>query len=55
MNSGFGCRGDVPIFHVIAGAASLIVVDEHALKEFNLKPLARIVGWGVAGVDPKVR
>jgi len=36
------------------GAATLIVVSESAMKKFNLTPLARIVGWGVAGVDPKI-
>jgi acetyl-CoA C-acetyltransferase len=42
------------VAHASVGSATLIVVSEEALKKFNLKPLARIVGWGVAGVDPKV-
>lgn len=36
------------------GAASLILASEAALKEYSLTPLARIVGWSVAGVDPTI-
>eukprot|EP00005_Dracoamoeba_jomungandri_P002334 CAMPEP_0174261050 /NCGR_PEP_ID=MMETSP0439-20130205/11203_1 /TAXON_ID=0 /ORGANISM="Stereomyxa ramosa, Strain Chinc5" /LENGTH=390 /DNA_ID=CAMNT_0015345463 /DNA_START=16 /DNA_END=1184 /DNA_ORIENTATION=+ len=36
------------------GAASLILASEEAVKAHNLKPLARLVSWGVAGVDPKL-
>src|SRR5262245_14783513 len=34
------------------GAAMLVVVSEDHAKKQNLKPLARIVQWGVAGVEP---
>lgn len=34
------------------GAASSLVVSEEALKQFNLKPMARVVSMAVAGVDP---
>lgn len=34
------------------GAAASLVVSEEALKQFNLKPLARVVSMAVAGVDP---
>ncbi len=34
------------------GAAATLVVSEYVLKQFNLKPLARIVSVGAAGVDP---
>ncbi len=34
------------------GAAASLVVSEEALKEFNLKPMARVVSMAVAGVDP---
>ncbi len=36
------------------GAAALIVSSWAAAKARGLKPLARIVAWGVAGVDPKI-
>jgi acetyl-CoA C-acetyltransferase len=34
------------------GAAACLVVGENILKQFNLKPLARIVSTAIAGVDP---
>ena len=36
------------------GAASLLVADAETVKQHNLKPLARVVGWSVAGVEPTV-
>lgn len=36
------------------GAASLVLASEAALAKNNLKPLVRIVGWAVAGVDPNI-
>lgn len=35
------------------GAAAALVVSEKALRTFNLRPLVRIAGMAVAGVDPK--
>jgi acetyl-CoA acyltransferase 2 len=35
------------------GAACLVLTTEEFAKANNLVPLARIVQWGVAGVDPK--
>jgi acetyl-CoA acyltransferase 2 len=34
------------------GAAAILVASERAVREFNLPVLARVRGWGVAGVDP---
>ncbi|MEO5675849.1 MAG: acetyl-CoA C-acyltransferase [Chitinophagales bacterium] len=34
------------------GAACLMLASENAVKEFSLKPLAKIVSMAVAGVDP---
>ena len=34
------------------GAAALLVVSEARAKDWGLRPLARIVATGVAGVDP---
>ena len=36
------------------GAGALIVVSEKALKQFNLKPLARFVSFAVRGVAPEL-
>ena len=36
------------------GAAALVVADEHFARERGLRPLGRLVGWGVAGVDPSI-
>ncbi|MBM7608179.1 acetyl-CoA acetyltransferase family protein [Lysinibacillus composti] len=36
------------------GAASIIVASEKAISENHLKPIAKIVSWGVAGVDPTI-
>jgi acetyl-CoA acetyltransferase family protein len=36
------------------GAAALILASEAAVHEHGLTPLARLVGWQVAGVDPKI-
>jgi len=35
------------------GAACLVLVTEELAKAKGLKPLARLVQWGVAGVEPK--
>lgn len=36
------------------GAASLVVADAAWAAERGLKPLARLVGWGIAGCDPEI-
>lgn len=36
------------------GAAALVLTSEDSAKKKGLKPLARIVQWGVAGVDPNI-
>jgi acetyl-CoA acyltransferase 2 len=36
------------------GAAALVIASEDYAKKRGLKPLARLVAWGVAGVDPKI-
>ncbi len=35
------------------GAAALILATKEAVDEHGLTPLARVVQWGIAGVDPK--
>ena len=36
------------------GAAALVLASADAVKEHGLTPLARVVQWGVAGVDPRI-
>ena len=36
------------------GAAFVIVMSERMVKELNLKPIARMVSYGVAGVEPRI-
>ena len=39
---------------VADGAAMLVVMSREAADRRGLKPLARLVNWGVAGVDPTI-
>jgi len=36
------------------GAAALLLASANAVKQYNLKPLARIVSMGVVGVEPRI-
>tara|TARA_B110000285_G_scaffold25622_1_gene24633 strand:+ start:3814 stop:5022 length:1209 start_codon:yes stop_codon:yes gene_type:complete len=36
------------------GAAALLIASEDAIKQNSLKPLARIVGAAIAGVEPRI-
>jgi len=36
------------------GAAAMLIASENGIKNHNLKPLARIVSTGVAGVEPRI-
>ena len=36
------------------GAAALVVAGEAYARERGLSPLGRLIGWGVAGVDPSI-
>src|SRR5436309_9113802 len=39
---------------IVDGAAALVVADADEARRRGLKPLARIVSWGIAGVPPEV-
>jgi len=39
---------------IVDGAAAVVMTREKTAKERGLKPLGRIVSWGVAGVDPSI-
>jgi acetyl-CoA acetyltransferase family protein len=57
LKPAFGKNGTVTAGNasgiVDGGAAVVLMSIENALKR-NLKPLGRLVGWGIAGVDPKI-
>ena len=36
------------------GACAMLVASEDAAKENQLEPLARVVGWAAAGVEPRI-
>lgn len=36
------------------GAAAVVLMSEAAMRQFNLKPLARFMGFAVAGVPPEI-
>jgi len=36
------------------GAAALVLATKEAVDKHGLTPLARVVQWGIAGVDPKI-
>lgn len=36
------------------GACALLIANEDAVKQQELKPLARVAGWAVAGVEPRI-
>jgi acetyl-CoA C-acetyltransferase len=36
------------------GAAAIVLASGDAVKKYNLKPMAKLIGWGQGGVDPKI-
>ncbi|MDQ6608889.1 MAG: thiolase family protein, partial [Bacteroidota bacterium] len=36
------------------GAAAMLLASEAAVKKFGLKPIAKVIGSAVAGVDPSI-
>ena len=36
------------------GAAAIIVASGEAVEKYGLKPMAKLLGWGQGGVDPKI-
>lgn len=53
----FAARGSVTAGNssqMSDGAGAVLLANEKAIKEFNLKPLARFVGFEVAGVAPEI-
>ena len=57
LRTAFGKTGTVTAGNasgIVDGAAAVVLMSlEHAQKR-SLKPMGRIVSWGIAGVDPKI-
>ena len=57
LKAAFGKSGTVTAGNasgIVDGGAAVVVMTVEAAQKRNLKPLGRIVSWGIAGVDPKI-
>jgi acetyl-CoA acetyltransferase family protein len=57
LKPAFGKSGTVTAGNasgIVDGGAAVVVMSLETAQKRNLKPLGRIVSWGIAGVDPKV-
>jgi acetyl-CoA acetyltransferase family protein len=57
LKPAFGKNGTVTAGNasgIVDGGAAVVVMSVENAQKRNLKPLGRIVGWGTAGVEPKV-
>jgi acetyl-CoA acetyltransferase family protein len=57
LKHAFGKSGSVTAGNasgIVDGAAAVVVMPLHEAVKRNLEPLARIVSWGIAGVDPRI-
>ena len=57
LRASFGKNGTVTAGNasgIVDGGAAVVVMSLEEAQKRNLKPLGRIVNWGIAGVDPKV-
>jgi acetyl-CoA acyltransferase 2 len=57
LKPAFGKNGTVTAGNasgIVDGAAAVVMMSLEQARKRNLDPLGRIVGWGVAGVDPKI-
>ena len=57
LKPAFGKNGAVTAGNasgIVDGGAAMVVMPLDEAEKRNLKPLGRIVSWGIAGVDPKI-
>jgi len=57
LKPAFGKNGTVTAGNasgIVDGGAAVVVMSLETAQKRNLKPLGRIVSWGIAGVDPKL-
>ncbi len=57
LKASFGKNGTVTAGNasgIVDGGAAVVVMPLNEAEKRGLKPLGRIVSWGIAGVDPKI-
>ena len=57
LKPAFGKNGTVTAGNasgIVDGGAAVAIMSLETAQKRNLKPLGRIVSWGIAGVDPKI-
>jgi acetyl-CoA acetyltransferase family protein len=57
LKTAFGKTGSVTAGNasgIVDGGAAVVVMSLESAQKRNLKPLGRIVSWGIAGVEPKL-
>jgi len=57
LKPAFGKSGTVTAGNasgIVDGAAAVVVMSLDEVRKRNMEPLGRIVGWGIAGVEPNV-
>jgi acetyl-CoA C-acetyltransferase len=57
LKPSFGKNGTVTAGNasgIVDGGAAVVVMPLNEAQKRGLKPLGRIVSWGIAGVDPKI-
>jgi acetyl-CoA acetyltransferase family protein len=57
LKPAFGKNGSVTAGNasgIVDGGAAVVVMSVEDAQKRGLKPLGRIVSWGIAGVDPKI-
>ncbi len=57
LKPSFGKNGSVTAGNasgIVDGGAAVVVMPLDEAEKRDLKPMARIVSWGIAGVDPKI-
>jgi len=57
LRASFGKSGTVTAGNasgIVDGAAAVVVMSLEEAQKRNIKPLGRIVNWGIAGVEPKL-
>src|SRR4029077_6801922 len=57
LKTAFGKTGSVTAGNargIVDGGAGVVVMSLESAQKRNLKPLGRIVSWGIAGVEPKL-
>jgi len=57
LKAAFGKNGTVTAGNasgIVDGAAAVVLMSLEEARKRSIEPLGRIVGWGIAGVEPKV-